>query len=588
MAIYYMTMSVTSGNKGASAVAHAAYQSGDRLHDDADGLTKNYARKERVVATGIAVPDHAPMWAHDRERLWNEVEKVEGSRGQYARNWVFALPNEINHDVQQELVAAFIKKEFTDRGMVADWAIHEADKNNSVQNDHLHIMTTMRPFQQDGTWGQKSKSVMERDKNGKLIFTKRDSKNRKQYKKKKVFTTDWNEKSTLLAIRQGWATACNRILEQVGCDERIDSRSYAERGLDILPQVHLGHAAAGMERRGERSRLGDINRAVYELNGERLMSKFNESLEDVAARTPDRPQVDPNGTTCSKQPKQSERPAPTFTIPSQLDARMPILFELQERLRMEKDALSKKVMQGINQTNLRAKANTSVPEPPELKRIERRLAELSEKTLENEKRSKEVGDLLKGEYRRENKPTLWQTIKGTRSGTEWNAKRDALIAERNALTADSESMKDESFALGRQLEQLATDRMRACDDVYHRLVDAERTGSPLQAQADRADKAVKSIAKEIKNVRERGQDLAGKRSNVFTSRYDGACHAVQARAKTTPPSTSMSALVKAITDGTLPPSQITMRTDDDGLRNWSLMSELEKDEELNKAMWRDI
>ena len=66
------------------------------------------------------------------------------------------------------------------------------------------------------------------------------------------------------------------------------------------------------------------------------------------------------------------------------------------------------------------------------------------------------------------------------------------------------------------------------------------------------------------------------------------CHAVQARADKTKPSASMSALVKAITDGTLPPSQITMRTDDDGLRNWSLMSELEKDEELNKAMWRDI
>lgn len=586
MAIYYMTMSVMSGNKGQSAVAHSAYQSGDRLHDDADGLTKNYARKERVVATGIAVPDHAPAWAHDRERLWNEVEKIEGARGRYARNWVFALPNELTQAQQQELVSAFIKKEFVDRGMVADWAIHQADKDNDADNAHVHIMTTVRPFEKDGTWGQKSHSIMERDKNGKLIFTKRDSKNRKQYKKRKVCTTDWNEKSTLLSIRHGWAVVTNRALEAAGYDERIDERSYAERGIDKLPQIHLGHAAAGMERRGERSRLGDINRAVAEINAER--SKTKATAAATAARTPVTPSVDPIGTTDSPQPKRSERPAPTFSLPSQLDERMPFLFELQERLRMEKNALSKKVMQGIKHADLRAKANASVPESDEMKAIEKRIKELDTLTKQNEKRSKEVADLLKGEYRKANAPTLWQIIKGTRNGTEWNAKRDALIAERNALTTDSESMKDESFKLGRQREQLGTDRMRACDDVYHKLVDAERATMPEQAAADRADRAVKAIAKEIRTTRERGADLAGKRSKAFTARYDGQCHAVQARANTTPPTASMASIVKAITDGSLPASQISMRTDDDGLRNWSLMTELERDEELNKEMWKSI
>ena len=586
MAIYFMTMSVTSGNKGASAVAHAAYQSGDRLRDDADGLVKNYSRKERIVATGIAVPDHAPAWAQERERLWNEVEKVEGARGRYARNWVFAIPNELTPEQQQKLVADFIKKEFVDRGMVADWAIHQADKNNDADNAHVHIMTTVRPFEQDGSWGQKSKSIMERDKNGKLIFTKRDSKGRKQYKKRKVCTTDWDEKSTLLSIRHGWAVVTNRALEAAGYDERIDERSYAERGLDILPQVHLGHAAAGMERRGERSRLGDINRAVAELNKERAKAKAE--VLATAARTPATPPVDLNRPTGSPQPKAEKSPAPSFVIPSQLDERVPLLFELQERLRMEKDALSKKVMQGINRADLRAKANASVPEPPEMKGLEKRIKELDALTKANEQRSKEVADLLAGEYRKANEPTLWQIIKGTRSGTEWNAKRKSLIKERDALTADSESMKDESFKLGRQREQLGTDRMRACDDVYHKLVDAERTGSPLQAQADRADKAVKAIAKEIKRTRERGIELAGKKQKGFTARYDGMCHAVQARADKTKPSASMASLLKAVTDGTLPSSQITMKADDDGLRNWSLMTELEKDEELNKEMWKSI
>lgn len=584
MAIYYMTMSVMSGNKGQSAVAHSAYQSGDRLHDDADGLVKNYARKERVVAQGIAAPDHAPAWAQDRERLWNEVEKVEGLRGQYARNWTFALPNELTPEQQERLVAAFIKKEFVDRGMVADWAIHTADKGNEADNDHLHIMTTMRPFEKDGTWGQKSKTVMVRDANGKPICIGRDKKNRKRYKQKKIFTTDWNDKETLLSIRHGWAVVTNRALENAGYDKRIDERSYTERGLDVLPQVHLGHAAAGMERRGERSRLGDINRAVAELNAERAAAKV--AAKATAARTPETPQVDPNGTTCSPQPKAEKKPAPF--IPTDLELRMPFLFELQARLRLESKSLSQKVTRGIKHADLRAKANASVPEPPKMKAIEKRIKELDTLTKQNEKRSKEVADLLAGEYRKENEPTLWQIIRGTRSGTEWNAKRDALIAERNVLTTDSESMKDESFRLGRQLEQLATDRMRACDGVYHKLVDAELATSPLQAKADRADKAVKAIAKEIRTTRERGIELAGRKGEAFVARYDGACHAVQARANTTPPSSSMASLLKAITDGTLPASQITMKTDDDGLRNWSLMTELEKDELQQKELMNSI
>lgn len=586
MAIYYMTMSVMSGNKGQSAVAHSAYQSGDRLHDDADGLVKNYSRKERVVAKGIDAPAHAPAWATDRERLWNEVESIEGTRGQYARNWTFAIPNELTPEQQQELVSAFIKREFVARGMVADWAIHKADKGNEADNDHLHVMTTVRPFLPNGEWGQKSKTEMIRDKRGRSICIGTDSKGRKRYKQRKICTTDWNEKSTLLSIRHGWATVTNRALEAAGYDERIDERSYSERGLDILPQVHLGHAAAGMERRGERSRLGDINRAVAELNAERAKAKA-EALA-TAARTPANPPVDLNRPTGSPQPKAEKKPAPTFSLPSQLDGRMPLLFELQERLRMEKNALSKKVMQGIKHADLRAKANASVPESDEMKAIDKRIKELDSLTKANEKRSKEVADLLTGEYRKANAPTLWQIIKGTRSETDWNAKRNSLIKERDALTADSESMKDESFRLGRQFEQLATDRMRACDRVYHKLVDAELATSPLQAKADRADKAVKTIAKEIRSVRERGMELAGKRSKAFTARYDGRCHAVQDRAATTKPSASMRSLLDSITSGTLPASQITMKTDDDGLRNWSLMTELEKDEIQQKELMNSI
>lgn len=586
MAIYYMTMSVMSGNKGQSAVAHAAYQSGDRLHDDADGLVKNYSRKERVVAKGINAPAHAPAWATDRERLWNEVEAVEGLRGQYARNWTFALPNELTNEQQQELVAAFIKREFTDRGMVADWAIHKADKGNEADNDHVHIMTTMRPFLPNGEWGQKSRTEMVRDKNGKSICIGKDKNKKKRYKQRKVFTTDWNEKSTLLSIRKGWAVVTNRALEAAGYDERIDERSYAERGLDVLPQVHLGHAAAGMERRGERSRLGDINRAVAEINAERAKAKAVEV--EQAARTPANPPVDPNGTTGSPQPREEELPASSFVIPTALDERMPFLFELQERLRLQSKELSETARKGIALKELRVAAREMVTRSPELSKVEKTLEELDTALEKNKERTEQVNDLLSGEYRRDNEPTLWEILRSKRSGTEWNATRDGLLKEKKDLAKELDSLKNKGFIQSRVLETLQHEHEQKVDAAFSNLLSEAKNARPEQAQADRADKAVKSIAKEIKNVRERGMELAGKKQKAFVARYDGACHAVQGRADKTAPSSSMASILKAITEGTLPPSQITMRTDDDGLKNWSLMTELEKDEELNKEMWKSI
>ena len=585
MAIYYMTMSVMSGNKGQSAVAHSAYQSGDKLHDDADGLTKNYARKERVVAKGINAPAHAPAWATDRERLWNEVEAVEGLRGQYARNWTFALPNELTPEQQERLVATFIKREFVARGMVADWAIHRAEKGNEADNDHLHVMTTMRPFLPNGEWGQKSKTIMVRDKNGRSICIGKDAKGKKRYKQKKVCSTDWNQKQTLLNIRHGWADVCNLALENAGYDARIDERSYKERGLDILPQIHLGHAAAGMERRGERSRLGDINRAVAELNAERAKAK--EKVAATAARTPETTQVDPNGTTCSSQPKAEKSPAPNFVIPTELSERMPFLFELQARLKLRSEELSKAARKRLpSQKVLDEKAHKIVQKSPELIKAGDVLDELKAKIQQNEERTKEVTKLLQDEYSERNAPSLWELIKGTRP--EWNSTRKALINEKRELKEQYSSLKQDGFRASNTLESLQYDYERDCDAMASTLLGRALDAMPERQQAARADRAVKTIAKEIRTVRERGEVLAGTRRQAFTARYDGACHAVQGQASKTAPTASMKSIVTAITDGTLPASQITMQTDDNGLRNWSLMSELEKDEEMNKAIWKSI
>ena len=152
------------------------------------------------------------------------------------------------------LVREYVKNNFTDKGMCADFAIHD----NKNGNPHAHIMLTMRPFNEDKTWGDKQKKVYEFDKDGNKIY---DPKKR-QYKCSKVQTTDWNEQSKAEEWRAAWATTTNKYLEMANHAERIDHRSYERQGIDQIPTIHLGVAAHQMEKRGIRTERGDINRAI--------------------------------------------------------------------------------------------------------------------------------------------------------------------------------------------------------------------------------------------------------------------------------------------------------------------------------------
>lgn len=94
--------------------------------DLADGLIHDYSNKKGIVHTEIQAPDHAPEWATDRARLWNEVEKIEKAKNsQLAREVEIALPMELTQDQQIELVREYVKENFKDKGMVADIAIHD-------------------------------------------------------------------------------------------------------------------------------------------------------------------------------------------------------------------------------------------------------------------------------------------------------------------------------------------------------------------------------------------------------------------------------------------------------------------------------
>src|SRR5690606_34029085 len=130
MAIFHSTTKIISRAKGQSAVASASYRSGERLVDENSGEVKFYKR-EVAPETMILAPENAPDWVNNRERLWNEVEKIEKRKdSQLAREIEIALPVELNKEEQKKFVQNYVQDNFVERGMIADIAIHRDNPSN--------------------------------------------------------------------------------------------------------------------------------------------------------------------------------------------------------------------------------------------------------------------------------------------------------------------------------------------------------------------------------------------------------------------------------------------------------------------------
>ncbi|SFJ38576.1 protein of unknown function [Ruminococcaceae bacterium D5] len=186
-----------SRGKGKSAVAAAAYRSGEKLTNEWDGMTHDYTRKGGVVHTEIMLPSHAPPSFSDRSTLWNSVELYEkAGNAQLAREIDAALPIELSREEQIRLVREYCSSQFVSRGMCVDFAIHDTDSGNP----HCHIMLTMRPLDERGTWAAKSKKEYDLDENGERIRLPSG-----RYKTHKVDLTGWNDKDNTLLWRKAWA-----------------------------------------------------------------------------------------------------------------------------------------------------------------------------------------------------------------------------------------------------------------------------------------------------------------------------------------------------------------------------------------------
>ena len=263
MALFHLNVTQIKRSKGQSAIAAAAYRSGEKLYSEYYGETSDYTNKGGVICSEILLPDHAPREYADRQTLWNAVENAEhGKNAQLAYSFDIALQNEFSLDENIALARQFLLEHFVSRGMVVDFSIHVPDTEpDGISNPHFHVMAPIRPIESNGKWGMKQRRVYELDKDGNRLLDADGN-----YIFNAVPTTDWGSPETLEYWREQWAALCNAKFEEKGLPERIDHRSYERQGIDLLPTIHEGPSVRQMEAKGIRTDKGEFNRWIKTTN----------------------------------------------------------------------------------------------------------------------------------------------------------------------------------------------------------------------------------------------------------------------------------------------------------------------------------
>lgn len=312
-----MESKIVSRGMGRSVVAASAYMSCSRLYNDYDGIQHDYTRKQGLIWQDVFLPPQAPQEWRDREQLWNAVEAAEKTKdSRLAREIIVALPVELEPDEQIALTSAYISQQFAADGMCADVAIHDTDGHNP----HAHILLTMRPLNEDGTWQYKTEKEYLCMKDGEERgFTAAEFKDaqlegwEKQYLcrvgRKRVYmtlsaaaehgyaradkhpkssrygrqnpiTARWNSEDQLISWREAWADMANRAIEQAGLEERIDHRSHVVRGIDEQPTIHEGVEAVHLEEKGFVSERRALNRQIRADNA--LLRELKEQIRQLS------------------------------------------------------------------------------------------------------------------------------------------------------------------------------------------------------------------------------------------------------------------------------------------------------------------
>lgn len=256
MSIYHLSVKAISRSDGRSAVACAAYRSGEKLLDEKYEKNQDYTKKSGVEFTNIYAPPNTNPELLDRQTLWNAVEKSERRKDAVlAREFEIAFPSELNAEQRKQLLDELCQKLVEKYGVVVDAAIHapHTEAGSDARNYHAHIMFTTRAINEHGEFASKKYRDFSRDNGTQTVC-------------------DW---------REDFADLCNKHLELAGYDERVDHRSYVDQDKGYLePTVHEGPAVTAMRRRGIDTEIS-LNNDEIKLRNADAIKQYEQIIEGL-------------------------------------------------------------------------------------------------------------------------------------------------------------------------------------------------------------------------------------------------------------------------------------------------------------------
>lgn len=236
-----MQIKTVSRSSGHSATAKIAYNCRDKITDLRTGEIHKYNSKKMSKDLVHSEITHKDLTLDKKERseIWNNAELAENRKdSRTAREYVVALPKELNTEQNIELMREFTKELTSKYNNVADWAIHnEKDGNGNI---HAHILTTTREFNPE------SKQLGER--------TSIEWNNTKCQKNNVPVTQE-----QIKDIRKDWETIQNKHLAMAGIDLAVSCERKEDRE---TVKKHLGKEAVALERQGVETELGNHNRTI--------------------------------------------------------------------------------------------------------------------------------------------------------------------------------------------------------------------------------------------------------------------------------------------------------------------------------------
>ncbi|MGV8948897.1 MAG: AAA family ATPase [Candidatus Paracaedibacter sp.] len=266
MNFLHYKMGNVSRSSGRSPVQAVCYIARAEFHEERRGINADYS----------AIKDHEVFWetlgpkgsgiAKDDLSIWNKVEKAEDeiltkrykdaeTREQKINSAVpaysdhLALPKELSKEQNIELAREFIQKRYVDKGLVATYSIHWEEGN-----PHLHYVYSTRQYS-----------------NGEFSSVKTVSRETRGIK--------GGHETRIIQ-----ADIINRYQELLGIPDRVDHRSYAERGIDLIPTQHKGYMSHQLERDGHYSRIGKQNEEILEENKERIAQEPGIVLKELTSK----------------------------------------------------------------------------------------------------------------------------------------------------------------------------------------------------------------------------------------------------------------------------------------------------------------